>query len=97
MKKQNKSIILDYTELKKIVNAHKTLGHKIICTIGSWDMLHIGHLTRVQKPATYYTLTEKGRPKAVILSVAEFRSWKETVEVTRIFPQLEKDIKKDKK
>ncbi len=44
MKKQNKSIILDYTELKKIVNAHKTLGHKIICTIGSWDMLHIGHL-----------------------------------------------------
>jgi len=44
MKKQGKSIILDYSELKKIVDAHKTLGHRIICTVGSWDMLHIGHL-----------------------------------------------------
>ncbi len=44
MKVQNNSIILDYSELKKIVDAHKTLGHKIICTVGSWDMLHIGHL-----------------------------------------------------
>ncbi|MCX6712836.1 MAG: adenylyltransferase/cytidyltransferase family protein [Candidatus Vogelbacteria bacterium] len=37
-------VILDYRELKKRVLAHKTLGHKVICTIGSWDMLHIGHL-----------------------------------------------------
>jgi rfaE bifunctional protein nucleotidyltransferase chain/domain len=44
MKKQNKSIILDYSELKKIIDAHRTLEHKIICTVGSWDMLHIGHL-----------------------------------------------------
>lgn len=44
MKVQNNSIILDYSELKKIIDAHKILGHKIVCTIGSWDMLHIGHL-----------------------------------------------------
>ena len=44
MKVQNNSIILDYSELKKIIDAHKTLGHKIVCTVGSWDMLHIGHL-----------------------------------------------------
>ena len=44
MKNQKKSIIADYAELKKIVDAHRTLGHKIVCTVGSWDMLHIGHL-----------------------------------------------------
>jgi len=44
MNKKNKCIILDYSDLKKIVDAHKTLGHKIVCTVGSWDMLHIGHL-----------------------------------------------------
>lgn len=44
MKKQDKSIVLDYAELKKITDAHKVLGHRIVCTVGSWDMLHIGHL-----------------------------------------------------
>lgn len=47
----------------------------------------------VQKPSTYYTLTEKGKPKAVILSAEEFESWQETLEVIRDFPNLEKDIK----
>jgi D-glycero-beta-D-manno-heptose 1-phosphate adenylyltransferase len=37
-------IVLDYQELKKYLDAHKTLEQKVICTIGSWDMLHIGHL-----------------------------------------------------
>jgi D-glycero-beta-D-manno-heptose 1-phosphate adenylyltransferase len=44
MKVQNNRIILNYSKLKKIINAHKSLGHKIVCTVGSWDMLHIGHL-----------------------------------------------------
>src|SRR3989304_8666467 len=44
MKVQNNHIIQDYQELKKVIDAHKTLGHRIVCTIGSWDMLHIGHL-----------------------------------------------------
>lgn len=43
MNKKN-CIISDYSELKTITDAHKTLGHKIVCTVGSWDMLHIGHL-----------------------------------------------------
>lgn len=38
------SIVCDYKKLGEIVNAHKILGHKIVCTVGSWDMLHIGHL-----------------------------------------------------
>jgi len=37
-------IIINYQDLKKYIDAHKTLEQKVICTIGSWDMLHIGHL-----------------------------------------------------
>jgi prevent-host-death family protein len=48
----------------------------------------------VQKPSRYYTLTEKGKPKAVIMSAEEFESWQETLEVIRDFPDLGKDIKK---
>ncbi|MBI2552559.1 type II toxin-antitoxin system Phd/YefM family antitoxin [Candidatus Uhrbacteria bacterium] len=47
----------------------------------------------VQKPNNYYTLTENGRPKAVILSAEEFESWQETLEVMRDFPDLDKDVK----
>ena len=49
---------------------------------------------KVQKPATRYTLTEKGRPKVVVMSAEEFESWQESLEVMRTFPNLEKDIKK---
>lgn len=52
---------------------------------------------KVQKPATHYTLTEKGRPKAVVISAEEFESWQETLEVARIFPKLEKDIERAEK
>ncbi len=48
MNKKN-CIILDYSELKRIIDAHRTLGHKIVCTVGSWDMLHIGHLRYLMK------------------------------------------------
>jgi prevent-host-death family protein len=48
---------------------------------------------KVQEPFTYYTLTERGKPKVVILSAEEFESWQETLEVDRIFPNLEKDVK----
>ena len=48
----------------------------------------------VQKPETHYTLTENGRPKAVIMSAEEFESWQETLEVMRDFPDLKKDIRK---
>jgi len=53
MKAQKSRIILDYNELKRIVDAHKVIGHKIVCTIGSWDMLHIGHLRYLIKAKEY--------------------------------------------
>lgn len=37
-------IVNKHKDLIKKIQAHKTLGHKVVCTIGSWDMLHIGHL-----------------------------------------------------
>ena len=48
----------------------------------------------VQKQGVHYTITEKGRPKIVIMSAEEFESWQETLEVQKMFPDLEKDIKK---
>lgn len=47
----------------------------------------------VQKTGARYVITEKGRPKAVIMSADEFDSWQETLEVMRDFPDIEKDIK----
>jgi len=46
----------------------------------------------VQKPSNYYTLTEKGRPKAVLMSAEEFESWQETLETMHDFPNLNRDI-----
>ena len=48
----------------------------------------------IQKPGQYYTLTEKGRPKAVIMSAEEFESWQETLETIQEIPSLDEDIKK---
>jgi prevent-host-death family protein len=50
----------------------------------------------VQKPSNYYTLTERGRPKVVLMSAEEFESWQETLETMRDFPNLDKDIKEVK-
>ncbi len=46
----------------------------------------------VQKPGLYYTFTENGRPKAVLMSAEEFESWAETLEVLREFPDLDKHV-----
>ncbi|UMX47413.1 MAG: type II toxin-antitoxin system Phd/YefM family antitoxin [Candidatus Nealsonbacteria bacterium DGGOD1a] len=35
----------------------------------------------VQKPDKYYTLTEKGKPKAVLMSADEFDSIMETIDI----------------
>ena len=34
----------DYDELAGIIKKFRVLGKKIVCTIGTWDLLHIGHL-----------------------------------------------------
>lgn len=41
---QSAKIITDYKKLGEIISAHKILNHRVVCTIGSWDMLHIGHM-----------------------------------------------------
>lgn len=46
----------------------------------------------VQRPDTYYILTENGKPKAVVLSVEEFESFLETIEVLQGSPELTKEI-----
>lgn len=50
----------------------------------------------VQTPNRVYTLTDAGRPKAVIMSADEYESMIETMEVNRLFPDLDKDIAETK-
>ena len=52
---------------------------------------------KLQKPSTYYVLTERGKPKAVFISAEEFESWQETLEVMNDFPNLKEDIVKAEK
>lgn len=47
----------------------------------------------VQKPDSYFVLTEKGRPKVVILSAEEFDSMLETLDILSD-PHALQDIKK---
>lgn len=44
MENIDKKFTSNHKDLIEKIKAHKVLGHKIVCTIGSWDMLHIGHL-----------------------------------------------------
>lgn len=46
-----------------------------------------------QETGTRFMLTTKGTPKAIVMSVAEFESWAETLEIMEDFPSLGKDIK----
>ena len=52
---------------------------------------------KVQKPDTYYILTENGRPKVALMSAEEFESWQETIEVMRDIPDLKKDLEEAEK
>src|SRR3989344_3516624 len=48
----------------------------------------------VQRPGVRYTFTNKGKPKVVLMSAEDFESLEETIEVLRIFPNLDKAIAK---
>ena len=52
---------------------------------------------QVQKKGVYYTLVERGRPKAVLMSAEQFASWQETMDVLREMPNLPKEIKRAEK
>lgn len=51
----------------------------------------------VRKPGVHYTITENGKPTVVIMSVDEFESWKETLDVIREMPTIFEDIKQAEK
>ena len=51
--KSSNKIKKNYEELARLVEAHKVLGQTVVCTIGSWDILHIGHLRYLEKAKSY--------------------------------------------
>lgn len=50
----------------------------------------------VQSPETFFTFTEKGKPKVVMMSAENFESWAETLEVISLFPDLKREMKETK-
>ncbi len=46
-----KKIITDYGELATVVRARRTLDETIVFTMGSWDMLHVGHVRYLTRAA----------------------------------------------
>ncbi|MFH1145888.1 MAG: adenylyltransferase/cytidyltransferase family protein [bacterium] len=55
-----KKIVLDYWKLKQIVTALRSLGYEIVVTIGSYDMLHIGHVRYLNKARSFGDLLVVG-------------------------------------
>lgn len=47
----------------------------------------------VQQPDTYYILTDKGRAKAVLMSMDDFESWEETLDIYEHEPGLLEELK----
>lgn len=53
VKKLTNKIVLNYDKLTRVTEALRELGHKIVMTIGSWDLLHIGHVRYLIKAKSY--------------------------------------------
>jgi D-glycero-beta-D-manno-heptose 1-phosphate adenylyltransferase len=53
-------VILDYLELIRQVEAYRVQRAKIVTTIGSWDMLHVGHGRYLRQARTYGDLLVVG-------------------------------------
>lgn len=49
VKKAMTKVVPDYENLTRVIEALRVLGNKIVCTIGSWDMYHIGHARYLMK------------------------------------------------
>ena len=52
-KEAKNKVVLDYEKLANAANALRTLGNKIVLTIGSWDLLHIGHVRYLMKAKSH--------------------------------------------
>lgn len=46
----------------------------------------------VSKKGTKYVLTERGRPTLVIMSLAEYEGWQETIALLKDFPNLTQEL-----
>ncbi len=70
-----KKIILNEHELKLKVFACQALGAKVVLTIGSWDLLHIGHVRYLMKAQSFGDVLVVGTDsdRAVKLYKGEYR------------------------
>src|SRR3989344_1889365 len=51
--KLTNKIVADYDKLAGVTEALRALGYKIVVTIGSWDLLHIGHVRYLNKAKSF--------------------------------------------
>lgn len=75
-----------------IVNKTNIMDSKTTISISEGRKRIFEIAKEVQKPGKKYTLTENGKPKMVVMSAEEYESFIETIEVMRIFPDLDKTI-----
>ena len=50
----------NYTTLMMVVTAYRALNHTIVATIGSFDLLHIGHLRYLRQAGTFGSILVVG-------------------------------------
>ncbi len=48
-----RKVVPDHARLKEIRRGFQALGQTVVITIGSWDVLHIGHLRYLNRAKTY--------------------------------------------
>lgn len=56
----NHKYVEDYATLMMIVTAFRALNHRVVCTIGSFDLLHIGHVRYLRRARAFGDLLVVG-------------------------------------
>jgi len=72
---QNNKIIENYDQLARFASVSKEMGRKVVVTIGSWDLLHIGHVRYLIKAKSFGDILIVGvdTDKAIKLYKGELR------------------------
>lgn len=81
-----------FRDVRFYVHENNTMNTKATISITEARKKIFDIAEEVQVPGSYFVLTEKGCPKAVVLSAGEFESLLETLDTLDYFPGLEKDI-----